>query len=409
MTRLDSLSAVLAALDDARDVDSAPAAQAEPSAPRGYRIWESARRQAEFYVAYAEMLEAGRRPRGPGDSWVQEVYPPGQWVGQAMLATAYRRAAQHAALVDSRWATKLAVRAGMAYVTARLPFGLCLLTGLLDDQTLSDSAVVRDLVLPFRGANATTAVRHPVQLTYLLLAAASRPWLRDPLREVLDGAEQRLAAESRSPMGPLGRPLGEYVQLAGAIRNDEAPGAERRITTTVADLGRAQAATLRAAQRNGYLWRQGASPVSIIDLEQVTIYGLALRRRSWFGELSTAIVAELERDDALAQLPVWTMRSIQARLPEITRNVTGIMREPERAWRTETFREPDAAASPWTESAAAERSERLVPDTDAPRTDDHMPGYLREFSRRESQDWPYERGPDEEYGATDEGGTAGDD
>ena len=74
------------------------------------------------------------------------------------LATSYRQAAQHAALVEARWATKLAVRAGMAYLAAGLPFGLFLLTGLLDDQTLSESAVLDDLVAPFQRPDESDAV-----------------------------------------------------------------------------------------------------------------------------------------------------------------------------------------------------------------------------------------------------------
>jgi len=65
--------------------------------PLGYDIWDSARRQAEFYgAAYAETLETSRRPRR-GEEWVQETYPGRHWIGPAALASSYRLAAQHAA------------------------------------------------------------------------------------------------------------------------------------------------------------------------------------------------------------------------------------------------------------------------------------------------------------------------
>ena len=373
MARLTSRASVLAALDlpagdpllGAESTRTWDAPLAGPNqgrarrGPLGYEIWESARRQAEFHAAYAEMLETGRRPRR-GEEWVQETYPDQHWVGPAALASFYRLAAEHAALVDARWATRLAVRAGMAYVAAGLPFGLFLLTGLLDDRTLGASAVLRDLVQPFREPDASDAVRHPVQLTYLLLAAASRPWLRDPLRQTVSGAEQRLNAHSLYPIGAQGVPIGEYLEVANAMRYDDetvgprgGDGSVRDIATRLASLYRTQAATLRAAQRNRYLWRQGASPVSIIDLEQVAMSGLALRHRPWFGQLSAAITAELDRDDELAQLPVWTMGSIDTELPTIAPSVTGIMREPDRAWRTEDFREPDTGVvDPWHETAS---------------------------------------------------------
>jgi hypothetical protein len=418
MARLTSRASVLAALDLPAEEPvpppaSAPMSGASPLAraswrsayrgPRGYEIWTSARRQAEFYVAYAEMLETDRRPRDSGDAWVQEGYPAGHWVGPAALATSYRLAAQHAALVDARWATRLAVRAGMAYVAAGLPFGLFLLTGLLDDQTLRDSTVVRDLVVPFREPDATEAVHHPVQLTYLLLAAASRPWLRDPLRQTLSGADQRLAAHGLYPIGSQGLPLGEYVELANAMRYDDETigprsggGSAREIAARLAGLHRAHAAILRAAQRNRYLWRQGASPVNIIDLEQVAMSGLALRHRPWFGELSANINTELNRDDELAQLPVWTMRSIDTELPDIAPSVANIMREPDRAWHTEDFREPDTEGSPWDQEAAASAWTEAELRVDRP--------YVGPTEGIDPLSRPYstpERGDDEEDGGDD--------
>jgi len=404
MTRLTSRASVLAALDlpagdplfrtestQTWDVLLAgPSQVGARRSPLGYEIWESARRQAEFYATYAEMLETGRRPRG-GEEWVQEAYPDRHWVGPAALASSYRLAAQHAALVDARWATRLAVRAGMAYVAAGLPFGLFLLTGLLDDQTLGASTVLRDLVEPFRVPDASDAVRHPVQLTYLLLAAASRPWLRDPLRQTVSGAEQRLTAHSLYPIGAQGVPIGAYLELANAMRYDDeavgprgGDGSARDVTIRLAALYRTQATALRAAQRNRYLWRQGASAVAIIELEQVAMSGLALRHRPWFGQLSAAITAELDRDDDLAQLPVWTMGSIDNELPSIAPSVTEIMREPDRAWRSQDFREPDTGlVDPWHETASP--SDRNPEETQA-----EYPGFPGQEATR--------RGPDTSSG-----------
>jgi len=354
MARLDNRVSVLAALD--LPAGDGPGRGGTHRGPRGYEIWESALRQAEFYATYAEMLETRRRLRR-GEEWVRETYPDQDWVGPATLASSYLLAAQHAALVDARWATRLAVRAGTAYVAAGLPFGLFLLTGLLDDRTLDAGAVLGDLVEPFREPDASDALRHPVQLTYLLLAAASRPWLRDPLRQTVSGAEQWLTAHSLHPIGAQGVPIGQYLELANAMRYDEETAAARGddgpvrdIAGRLAGLYRTQAAGLRTAQRNRYLWRQGASTVSIIDLEQVAISGLALRHRQWYRRLSAAITAELDRGDDLAQLSVWAMASIDTELTTIAPSVTDIMREPDRAWRTEDFREPDiAVVDPWHE------------------------------------------------------------
>jgi hypothetical protein len=170
-------------------------------------------------------------------------------------------------------------------------------------------------------------------------------------------AEQRLAAHSLHPIGAQGVPIGQYLELANAMRyGDEtargrgAGGPVRDIAARLADLYRTQAAALRAAQRNRYLWRQGVSPVSIIDLEQVAISGLALRHRQWHRQLSAAITAELDGGDDLAQLPVWAIGSIDAELTTIAPSVTDIMQGPDRAWRTEDLREPDTwVVDPWHE------------------------------------------------------------
>jgi hypothetical protein len=455
MARLTNLASVLAALDSPADYRDASrseetAQRREPAPPvvppegidarserPGYQIWESSWRQAEFYAAYAEMLETDRRrheghqarragrqrwrvaarPRADGDTWVPEAYPSREWVGPAALATCYRLAAQHAMLVDRSWATRLAARAGMAYVAAGLPFGLFLLAGLLDDQTLrQNDDVIEDAVRPFAAPDASDAVRHPVQLTYLTLAASSRPWLRSLLGEALNHAEQQLASRDLYPIGPQGVPLGEYVDLATAMRYQEGPAAARAMVGRLASLNRTQAASLRAAQRNRYLWRRGASPVNIIDLEHVALSGLALRHQPSFSEMSDALTAELDRDDELAQLPVWTMREIESELQESGSAVTDIMRAPERAWRTADFHAPDIQADPWSsaredESPAHRGGEGTRPDfpatrPDAPGTlpDLFAPGYPGSAYPRNGGDYPGsgfsdegEDGPDDLY------------
>jgi hypothetical protein len=326
----------------------------------GREIWKGALRQAEFYAAYAETLERQRRPRrSRRDNRAADPRAYGQWVQGASLATSYRRAAQHAALVDTRWATRLAVRAGSVYLTAGLPFGLYLLTGLLDDRTLSQNVPDRDIAARFRNPAAPDAVDHPAQLTYLLLAAASQPRLRDPLGQVLDGAERRLAPHGSYPMGSQGVPLGDYLDVANAMRyGDDIPsvGPGRPgvgLAARLAGLLRLRAVTLRAVQRNRYLWERGASPISIIDLDHVALSGLAVRHRPSSSGLSEAIISELDRDDELAELPVWTMSSIQSTLPDISRSVSVIVREPNRAWRSEDFRDPDPPVEPWAEEPAS--------------------------------------------------------
>lgn len=393
MARLTSLASVLAALDPPAD-ETRPPANGAPqpggystmnfAQPPGYEIYQNARKQARFYTAYAEMLEPGRRARSGrrpmlgrrrdgGDAWVRETYPEGSWVGPATLATAYRQAAQFAALVDTRWATKLAARAAVAYASAGLPFGLFLAAGLLSDDELDDRGVFQTMVEPFREPDRTDTIRHPVQQAYLVLAASSRPLLGDPLSEALHGAERRLRAHGLYAIGPQRVPLGDYLDLAAAMSyDDEAAGlgdtgsSVLEIAGRVARLQRTQASALRAARRNRYVWQRADG---IVDLENVALSGVALRHRPWFGEMSAAITA-LVSDDELAELPVWAMEQVETGLSAITDSVTDILREPEQAWRREEFREPQTTTDPWTGET---RPVETRPPPDAPTRMDYPP------------------------------------
>ena len=298
---------------------------------------QNALNQAQFYLAYADMLENSSPAASAGDAWARVAHPAQKWLGKATIASACRAAAQYAALVDSSWAARLAVRTGRAYVAAGMPFGLFLLAGVLSDQILRDSNALRELVAPFATLDSSSAMADPVQQMYLLLAAASRPWLRTALAAPIDGLTERLSPHALHPFGPQGMPLGEFLDLATVMLNDDqtssgATGTEiRSIARRLAVMQRAQAESLRAARRNRYLWTRAASPVNIVDLEHVAIYGLALRHRPWAAELRAALSAELEReDDALAELPAWATDSIDATLPRISRDLIAILRRPDR-------------------------------------------------------------------------------
>ena len=101
----------------------------------------------------------------------------------------------------------------------------------------------------------------------------------------------------------------------------------------MAVLGRAQAASLRSARQNRYLWEHGAAPVNIVDLEYVAICGLALRHNpNWFDQLYRSTTDSLAADDALAELPMWTMGRINTVLPQMTEAVIDLLIGPDQAW-----------------------------------------------------------------------------
>ena len=153
-----------------------------------------------------------------------------------------------------------------------------------------------------------------------------------------------------------GGPIGDYLDIADGMTLDGRAGSvtqEQQIdylARRLAALNRSQAASLRAAQRNRYVWRTSAA----VDLEAVALSGVTLRHRSdeeWFSQMSTAISYELTRDDLLAQLSVWTMSNINDSLPQITPDIITILREPDDSYRPGGSPDSYTPVPPWEDSS----------------------------------------------------------
>lgn len=294
MARLDSMAGVLDHLDLSRDNVAA---------------------QARFYTSYARSLE-NARGRNDGSVWARIANPNQPWLGAATIASTYRLAAQYMALIDMRMAMRLAVRASLAYLEEGLHFGLLLATGLLDDSLLRDPFVVDRIAQLMSRPEPGDRASDPVQQSYLLLALASRPWLQDLVGRSVEAMFAELAAHDLHPVGPQSIPLSTYVDLARMMftqRQTDAlvlaagdQGAESPMVPQLVDIGTAQAGSLRRTMRNRYLWRHAAAPVNLIDLEQVALYGLAVRSSPAESErLLAATMRRLADVDVLAEVPGW--------------------------------------------------------------------------------------------------------
>jgi len=293
--------------------------------------------QARFYISYAEMLERERlaaqgtdvRP-GRENIWTRIANPAQPWLGTATIASTYRLASQYAALVDMPLAMRLAVRASLAYLEAGLPFGLFLAAGLLNDSILQHQEVTPRLFRLLLSINADPASTDPVQQAYLLLALASRPWLGRQLNQSADNMLNHLAAHDLHPVGPQSAPLADYLNLARTMLSNLDEAADTGISVMaqqLAGIGRSQAASLRMTMRNQYLWRNAAAPVNIVDLEQVALYGLAMRTGGhWSERLLQRTTSLLEDNDALAELPGWTCREMNRLQTQMTEEIQQILR-----------------------------------------------------------------------------------
>jgi hypothetical protein len=313
-------------------------------------------RQASFYAGYAETL-ADRRAatdREPvNDTWERLANPRQAWQGSAAIASTYRLAAEFAVLVDTAWSIELAIRSAVAYLEAGLPFGLFLITGILDDRTLlQDPQTLTGLTQLLATRSAESPMSDPVQRSYLAMTLSARPQIREALDRrastsldtPLSGIIEGLASHALQPVGPQSVPMEAYLGFARSIRVAEWPddngsdfypgnrgrrgpwlrsGEQRNTLDDIGNrfalLARGQADALRAAMRNSYLWERGAAPVNIVDLEYVAMCGNAMRRfeqPSWPLALGESIIEKLG-DDTLAQIPIWVARRLQEFVPEV--------------------------------------------------------------------------------------------
>jgi hypothetical protein len=305
-------------------------------------------------MSYAQMLERERLTtgdisarQGRENIWTRIANPAQPWLGTATIASTYRLASQYAALVDMPLSMDLAIRASLAYLEAGLPFGFFLATGLLDDSILRNPELTPRLFRLLSRVNAEPASTDPVQQAYLLLALASRPWLRRQLQLSPDDMLNRLGAHDLHPVGPQSAPLAAYLTLARTMLSnetsevpDERQGQEKEqpvdeaadtgisvMAHQLADIGRSQAASLRLTMRNQYLWRNAAAPVNIVDLEQVALYGLAMRTGGYWSErLLQRTTSNLEDNDALAELPAWACREMNGIVSEMSERVQQLLR-----------------------------------------------------------------------------------
>jgi hypothetical protein len=273
------------------------------------------RSRVGFHLAYARNLELARSGSAPSAAWARIASPQEPWRIHAMVASSYRSAAQYAALVDTRLATRLTLRAARAYIDAGVTFGLFLAAGVLSDQAMLRSGGDEDLRIlsSQESADQEGPASHPVQQAYLLLTVAARPTLRQFYDGESPGALlERLSAYALQPIGPQSVPLATYLDIARLLLEDTgassltAPAtlpATGQIASQLAAVGRAQATAVRANRRNHYLWQNGIAPVNVVDLEQVALFELAAGpdpRRA--GQVLAQVTRLLENDE-IAQLP----------------------------------------------------------------------------------------------------------
>ena len=251
-----------------------------------------AQANAAFFYAYARQIDAAseraRSPQLERDGWAALLRTSEPWVKHGVLATTYRQAAQFRCLVDLESAIPLMQRSAEEYLAAGNPFGLFLITATMDSQQAGEAlmdprhlgGLSRERVES--GVFSMAALGDPVQRTYLLLAYCMHPVVGRELVRLLEREHEVLLPHSRHPIGPQSAPLAQYLTLCefaisriGSLDEDHRD--TNRIARLIITLAQQQAAALRSAQGNRYLWERGAAPVNYCDLELIALIAQSIR------------------------------------------------------------------------------------------------------------------------------------
>ena len=164
-------------------------------------------------------------------------------------ATEYRRAGAHSVLLSDREAaTEMFRRAARMYGSLRKPYAVMMFS-CADGDLGSIMASVHDFGL------AKEIER--TQLPYLLLASAAGREKRD--REAFGGFRSSVEASQNTPVGVLGIPIGAYLDLAGAIAQDEP--APRRLAEALLPFLVPFSSAIRRCMEDKYHWERLAFPL----------------------------------------------------------------------------------------------------------------------------------------------------
>lgn len=267
------------------------------------------RRSAEFSTAYAYtcLIEAnsiirslpggsiedgentiGRRPQWPRLDPVEGAFLQREplFTVVADAASSYRDAGQAWMYLDSGAANDNLSVAGDLFWRLGYPYGLYLQACLgfqrrasllyleealdaLSESYLSTTRTVTPLM---------SALRHPQQQAYLLLAVAGTEFGNRThgglVERVLFASPHRSGV---APVGALGIPIRTYWSLAESMMlGNDAP--EEGLTAGLVDICRRYERAMSLGQVNQYLWQNGSAPVNIGDIDISGIATLVSRK-----------------------------------------------------------------------------------------------------------------------------------
>jgi hypothetical protein len=224
---------------------------------------EQALRAAEFQIACAAAAIAEAEESEPN--------PDRDWVLRMDAASALRDAAQWMMLIQPARAIRSLESAGRIYADHGFGYGAFLQAGAGRPPEV-DVEVMMEVLRPAnRPREIPAPLQHPQQQVYLLLASAAAGNIP---RQVLSGMA-REAPQSLGvvPVGALGVPLRRYWEMALHLLDGDPAVVVRHLEV----MSTSYAESTSLAMTNDYLWRSGAAPVDVVDLDIALITVIAMR------------------------------------------------------------------------------------------------------------------------------------
>jgi hypothetical protein len=254
---------------------------------------DQARRAASFLEAYGNTAEQelaraiGPMPSPDADTKNQPFLrePDDYYAAAADAASAFREAAQWWLYIDPMRARASLSRSGRLFHAIGQPFGLFL-------RTVAEDVDIETLDRAFRPALRTLgsrrslderssfwapAVQYPQQQVYLLLAGCARvEALEDLTPEIFEILEASPHRDGATPIGALGTPIRRLWDVARHLHRRESD-APLNIARHLAAMCRQYEEIMTLATVNSYLWRNGAAPVDVGDIDISGVTAMAAR------------------------------------------------------------------------------------------------------------------------------------
>lgn len=241
-------------------------------------------REIRFLEAYSTTTQA-ELTELTSQSSTESLQEDPAFTVAADLATALRERGQWLLFFDQERAQQSLLAAGRLFGRLGQPFGYFLQV-IADESDLPLRRLAEGLEYVNDIGEASSAVElwplaHPQQQAYLLLAAAGS----DEAREVFGGLLASILESSPhtrgvAPVGALGTPIRFLWDTARHLYRAE-PKSVDVVASHLAVMGDRYIEAMELARVNQFLWRHGAAPVDVGDIDLAGITALAARRFGW--------------------------------------------------------------------------------------------------------------------------------